>query len=188
MTRAGGLTPQAYPYGAVFTRESVRGRQQDGFARTARELEQGLMQVAAGQAVAGMRGSADLGGAILAGRELAQSLRQARAAGRMVVESNPVVLAGRFDSKLLVSAAMLAVALSTLATNIAAIGSTLLRSPGPRSPCRYTGAQWRCSMRPSRARKGASQASKAACQLAVVLVITAPPLNTTTAYQKNLAE
>jgi NCS1 family nucleobase:cation symporter-1 len=33
---------------------------------------------------------------------------------------DPVVLAGRFDSKLLVSAAMLAVALSTLATNIAA--------------------------------------------------------------------
>ena len=33
---------------------------------------------------------------------------------------DPVVLAGRFESKLLVSAAMLAVALSTLATNIAA--------------------------------------------------------------------
>ena len=33
---------------------------------------------------------------------------------------DPVVLAGKFDSKLLVSAAMLAVALSTLATNIAA--------------------------------------------------------------------
>jgi len=33
---------------------------------------------------------------------------------------DPVVLAGKFDSKLLVSFAMLAVALSTLATNIAA--------------------------------------------------------------------
>ena len=55
LARAGGLTPQAYPYGAVFTRESVRTRQQEGFARTARELESALMQVAAGQAVAGMR-------------------------------------------------------------------------------------------------------------------------------------
>jgi protein involved in polysaccharide export with SLBB domain len=96
IARAGGLTPQAYPYGAVFSRESVRVRQQEGFGRSARELEQGLMQVAAGQAVSGVRGSgADLGGAIAAGRELANSLRSARAAGRMVVEANPVLLAGR---------------------------------------------------------------------------------------------
>jgi polysaccharide biosynthesis/export protein len=96
IARAGGLTPQADPYGAVFSRESVRVRQQEGFGRSARELEQGLMQVAAGQAVSGVRGSgADLGGAIAAGRELANSLRSARAAGRMVVEANPVLLAGR---------------------------------------------------------------------------------------------
>ncbi|PHK95056.1 polysaccharide biosynthesis/export protein [Pseudoroseomonas rhizosphaerae] len=96
MTRAGGLSPQAYPYGAVFTRESVRQRQQDGFARTARELEQSLIQVAAGQAMAGAKaGGMDLGGAITAGRELAGALREARAAGRMVVEANPVILAAR---------------------------------------------------------------------------------------------
>ncbi|MDJ0387670.1 SLBB domain-containing protein [Roseomonas sp. E05] len=96
IARAGGLSPQAYPYGAVFTRESVRQRQQEGFARTARELEQSLIQVAAGQAVAGSRaGSMDLGGAITAGRELASALRDARAAGRMVVEANPVILAAR---------------------------------------------------------------------------------------------
>ena len=96
IARAGGLTPQAYPYGAVFTRESVRVRQQEGFQRTARELETSLIQVAAGQAVAGTRGqSVDLGSAINAGRELAGSLREARAAGRMVVEANPVILAAR---------------------------------------------------------------------------------------------
>lgn len=96
IARAGGLTPQAYPYGAVFTRHSVRERQQEGFARTARELETSLMQVASGQAVAGSRStSVDLGAAITAGRELANSLREARAAGRMVVEANPVLLAAR---------------------------------------------------------------------------------------------
>ncbi|GGG32758.1 hypothetical protein GCM10010964_20780 [Caldovatus sediminis] len=96
IARAGGLTPQAYPYGAVFTRESVRQRQQEGFLRTARELETSLLQVAAGQAVAGSRGSpADLGSAITAGRELANAIREARAAGRMVVEANPTVLAAR---------------------------------------------------------------------------------------------
>ncbi|WP_426954755.1 SLBB domain-containing protein [Muricoccus radiodurans] len=96
LARAGGLTPQAYAYGAVFTRESVRQRQQEGFARTARELETSLIQVAAGQAVAGSRaGGLDVGGAINAGQALANTLREARAAGRMVVEANPVVLAAR---------------------------------------------------------------------------------------------
>jgi len=96
ISRAGGLTPQAFPYGAVMTRETVRARQQEGFARTATELEQGLMQVAAGQAVVGRSGSGgDTVGAITAGREMANALRQARAAGRMVVEANPVILAGR---------------------------------------------------------------------------------------------
>lgn len=96
IARAGGLTPHAFPYGAVFTRDSVRARQQEGFRRTARELETSLIQVASGQAVAGSRANAiDLGGAINAGRELANALRQAEAAGRMVVEANPVVLAAR---------------------------------------------------------------------------------------------
>ncbi|ATR22484.1 Polysaccharide export protein [Roseomonas mucosa] len=93
--RAGGLTPQAYPYGTVFTRESVRVRQQDGFERTARELESSLLQVAAGQAVAGSRASGDLGGAITAGRQMASALREAKAAGRMSVEANPAILAAR---------------------------------------------------------------------------------------------
>jgi protein involved in polysaccharide export with SLBB domain len=96
LARAGGLTPQAYAYGTVFTRESVRTRQQEGFARTARDLETSLIQVAAGQANSGGFGQApDLGGLVTAGQALAATLRQAQAAGRMVVEANPVALAAR---------------------------------------------------------------------------------------------
>jgi len=98
IARAGGLTPQAFPYGAVFTRESVRQRQQEGFARSARELESGMVQVATAQASAGgtmARNGVDLADAVRAGRELAASLREARAAGRMVIEANPVILAAR---------------------------------------------------------------------------------------------
>ncbi|MDW8399382.1 MAG: SLBB domain-containing protein, partial [Acetobacteraceae bacterium] len=96
LARAGGLTPQAYPYGAVFTRESVRQRQQQGFERSARELEQSLLQVAGAQGMIGAGGrGGDLAAAITAGRELAAALREARAAGRMVVEANPVILAAR---------------------------------------------------------------------------------------------
>ncbi|GAA0600789.1 hypothetical protein GCM10009416_43420 [Craurococcus roseus] len=129
IARAGGLTPQAYPYGAVFTRESVRARQQEGFARSARELEQGLMQVAAGQAVAGVRGGGgtDLGGAIAAGRELANSLRGARAAGRMVVEANPVLLAGRPELDVLLEPGDL-IAIPKRPNEVTVVGSVL--NPG----------------------------------------------------------
>ncbi|MCA3417274.1 MAG: SLBB domain-containing protein [Roseomonas sp.] len=98
IARAGGLTAEAFPYGAVFTRESVRQRQQEGFARTARDLESSLVQLASGQALPGSRGgTADVGGAMKAGRELAATLREARAAGRVVVEANPVILLARPD-------------------------------------------------------------------------------------------
>ncbi len=127
IARAGGLTPQASPYGAVFSRESVRLRQQEGFQRTARELEQGLMQVAAGQAVAGMRGSTDLSGAIQARQALANSLRQARAAGRMVVEANPVVLAGRPDLDVLMEPGDL-VAMPKRPNEVTVVGAVL--NPG----------------------------------------------------------
>jgi protein involved in polysaccharide export with SLBB domain len=102
IARAGGLTPEAFPYGAVFTRESVRQRQQEGFARTARDLESSLVQLASGQALPGSRGgTADVGGAMKAGRELAATLREARAAGRVVVEANPVILLARPDLDML---------------------------------------------------------------------------------------
>lgn len=128
IARAGGLSPQAYPYGAVFTRESVRQRQQDGFARTARELEQSLIQVAAGQAVAGSKaGGLDLGGAITAGRELAGSLREARAAGRMVVEANPVILAARPDLDVLLEPGDL-IAIPKRPNEVTVVGAVL--NPG----------------------------------------------------------
>jgi protein involved in polysaccharide export with SLBB domain len=128
IARAGGLTPQAYPYGAVFTRESVRLRQQEGFQRTARELEQSLIQVAAGQAVAGTRGTTvDLGSAIAAGRSLAEGLREARAAGRMVVEANPVVLAARPELDVLMEPGDL-VAMPKRPNEVTVVGSVL--NPG----------------------------------------------------------
>ncbi len=125
IARAGGLTREAFPYGAVFTRESVRIRQQEGFARTARELELGMVQVAAGQAVVGTRGGAvDLGGAVAAGRELANSLRETRAAGRMVVEANPVVLAGRPELDVLLEPGDL-IAIPKRPNEVTVVGSVL---------------------------------------------------------------
>jgi protein involved in polysaccharide export with SLBB domain len=128
LARAGGLTPQAYAYGAIFTRESVRIRQQDGFARTARDIEISLLSVAAGQAnvaPAGQRG--DVAGLVAAGRELAATLGQAQAAGRMVVEANPVVLAARLELDVLLESGDLIV-IPKRPNEVTVVGSVL--NPG----------------------------------------------------------
>jgi protein involved in polysaccharide export with SLBB domain len=131
LARAGGLTPQAFALGAVFTRESARVRQQEGFARAARDIETALMTLMAGQAQPGMaqaggRGG-DVGEAIRAGRELAQGLREARAAGRVVIEANPAVLIARPDADILLEPGDLLV-IPKRPGDVAVVGSVL--NPG----------------------------------------------------------
>jgi polysaccharide biosynthesis/export protein len=89
IARAGGLTDQAYPYGGVFTRRSVREQQQDGFQRTARELNTSLLALAAQENVNGQ--------SIIAAGDLIKTLSKTEAVGRMVVEADPRVLAQRPD-------------------------------------------------------------------------------------------
>jgi protein involved in polysaccharide export with SLBB domain len=90
ITRAGGLSPYAYPYGTVFTRRSVKELQQEGLRRTSRELTQGLLSVAA-------RSREGQGGALLAGQSLIEDLNALEAVGRVVVEADPRVLERRPD-------------------------------------------------------------------------------------------
>lgn len=47
IARAGGLTEQAYPYGAVFTRPAVAQQQTLGFKREARDIQEQLILLAA---------------------------------------------------------------------------------------------------------------------------------------------
>lgn len=90
LERAGGLSEWAYAYGAIFTRRSVKQSQEAGFRRTARELNNSLLAVAAR--------SRDSSGAGLAGAAtLVQTLAEVEASGRMVVEADPRVLALRPD-------------------------------------------------------------------------------------------
>jgi polysaccharide biosynthesis/export protein len=88
--RAGGLTTYAYAYGTVFTRRSVREAQEEGFRRTARELNNSLLAIAARST---QSGSSNLEGAAA----LIQTLSTAEAPGRMVVEADPRVLELRPD-------------------------------------------------------------------------------------------
>jgi protein involved in polysaccharide export with SLBB domain len=90
LARAGGLTELSYAYGTVFTRRSVRQSQEEGFRRTARELNNSLLAVAA-------RSNNGSGSGLAGAASLIQTLAQTEASGRMVVEGDPRVLAIRPD-------------------------------------------------------------------------------------------
>ena len=90
ITRAGGITEFAYPYGAVFTRRSVKELQQEGFRRTARELNNGLL-------VASARKTGSAGDSLAAAAVLIDRLSTVEAPGRVVVEADPRILSARTD-------------------------------------------------------------------------------------------
>ena len=79
--RAGGLTEQAYPLGAVFLRRSAREAEREALKRVARQL-----QIAV---------AAEGGKAVDAGSALVKQLLETEPLGRVVVEADPTVLAAR---------------------------------------------------------------------------------------------
>ncbi len=92
LRRVDGLTPEAYPYGAVFTRVRVREAEEAGFRRAALELEQSIPSVLAstsGQEAEQARQALPFLQSLIA------SLKSTRAVGRVVVEVDPTVLAAR---------------------------------------------------------------------------------------------
>ena len=90
LARAGGLTEEAYPYGAVFTRRSVREAQREGLRRAQRELNEALLTLSARRT----EGSAE---SVAAAAELIRGLGGVEAPGRIVIEADPRVLARRPD-------------------------------------------------------------------------------------------
>ncbi len=78
ITRAGGLSPVAYPLGAVFTRESLVGSEREINGRLAAQLEQTVLSIAETKA----EGAADQINAVLG---YARQLRMQDAVGRMSV-------------------------------------------------------------------------------------------------------
>ncbi len=87
--RAGGVTEQSYPYGAVFTRRSVKLAQEEGFRRTSRELSQALLTLSARRQLSG--------DTLAAASQIANNFGSQEAPGRMVVEADPRVLERRPD-------------------------------------------------------------------------------------------
>ncbi len=99
LERAGGLTDEAYPLGAVFTRRSVREQEAESYQVLARDLEMAMATTLSQEA---MRGS-EQGGEVVAGiRQAISTLRSAEPHGRVVVEADPAVLQARPELDMLV--------------------------------------------------------------------------------------
>lgn len=82
--RAGGLTEYAFPYGAVFTREELRKREQVQIDELAERLKHDLAILAL-QSVAASQGQGG-GAAISVGQALLSQLKGTKAVGRLVID------------------------------------------------------------------------------------------------------
>jgi polysaccharide biosynthesis/export protein len=84
IARAGGVTDQGYPYGAVFTRERVRVAERAAFKRAARELKTAAMY-------SGGKNNTNLG-SLAALQSLTEEISNTESVGRVVIEADPTVL------------------------------------------------------------------------------------------------
>jgi protein involved in polysaccharide export with SLBB domain len=90
VTRVGGFTPQAYLYGAEFTRESTRVDQQQRLDQYVNELDKSAQSTTAAGAFIGDPEAAAAAKAQAAGqRALAERMKGQKATGRIVLELKP---------------------------------------------------------------------------------------------------
>lgn len=91
LRRVGGFTPNAYPYGTVFTRESTRAQQQANLDRAVRRMEADInaQALAAVQNVREGETGDVLQANLVAQRAMLSRLHNLRASGRVALELDP---------------------------------------------------------------------------------------------------
>jgi len=87
--RVGGFTPNAYLYGAEFTRESVRAGQQKGLDQLIEKLEEDITHNALAPSGVNPEEAADQRAKLEAQRQLVEKLRAVKATGRVVLDLKP---------------------------------------------------------------------------------------------------
>lgn len=90
--RAGGFTPDAYPYGATFVRESTRVQQQENLERAIRRMEVDINSQAASALQnmrEGARASESVQAQVANQQAMLNRLRTFRASGRIALELDP---------------------------------------------------------------------------------------------------
>ena len=83
MARAGGLTDLAFAEGAIFTREELKERERKQLAQLATRMESDLAQMSL---MAAQEAGRDAGQALTVGQSLLSNLREAKPAGRLVID------------------------------------------------------------------------------------------------------
>lgn len=98
LERAGGLTRESYPDGAIFSRKSERMAEEKRYKSQARELKQAV-------AIAAQDDKAKISAAQIAeARALAGELENAQGLGRITVEADPAMLAAHPELDMLLQA------------------------------------------------------------------------------------
>lgn len=88
--RAGGVTADAYPYGAVFTRVQARTAERESYQRAATDLQEAMVTaVTSGALGKDASNSAQFLGTVI------NRLQSAEAVGRVVIEADPAILEAR---------------------------------------------------------------------------------------------
>ncbi len=90
MARAGGVTTNAYPYGAVFLRQRIKEEKRQFYQKASLELQNGLLMAMTRQRAAGSTSTDGGAGAVVAG--LVSQMKSIDPVGRMVIEADPTVL------------------------------------------------------------------------------------------------
>lgn len=93
LQQAGGLTQEAYPYGAVFLRKSAAQLQKAGYERSADDIQKQLMMAVAAGASPNAVNSGPSGEAAVFLQGLVQQLHNTQASGRVTVIADPATLA-----------------------------------------------------------------------------------------------
>lgn len=89
LERAGGLTDEAFPEGAIFLRESLKEREQEQIEGLARRIEADLTSLSLEQ------GGTESADTVRTGQSLLTQLRQTQAVGRLVIDLNQIMAAGQ---------------------------------------------------------------------------------------------
>jgi len=84
MIRAGGLTEQAYSYGAIFTRDRVKKIQRAELKKTAQHLQSAMISASVKKTIEA--------GSLIAAQQLTNQLANAEIIGRVVIEADPIKL------------------------------------------------------------------------------------------------
>ncbi len=84
MMRAGGVTDQAYAYGAIFTRNRVKEIQRAELQKTSRQLQSAMVSASVKKTIEAE--------SLLAAQQLTNQLANAEIIGRVVIEADPLKL------------------------------------------------------------------------------------------------